>query len=82
MALKIEINGPETRLYWGAGGAWNAIGGAFPTDHFSDEYSEYGEFTGTFVGITCADRLFHEKAADFDFFALQNSDRETEPAGC
>ena len=69
VALKIEINGPETRLYWGAGGAWNAIGGAFPTDHFSDEYSEYGEFTGAFVGLACVDGLTHSATAVFSRFA-------------
>ena len=35
---------------------------------FSDEYCKYGEFTGTFVGITCADRVKHQHYADFDFF--------------
>lgn len=33
-----------------------------------DEYCKYGEFTGTMVGVTCADRMKHEKYADFDFF--------------
>ena len=42
--------------------------GAFDTTRFSDEYCEYGEFTGTFVGLTCADRMYHRKCADFDFF--------------
>ncbi len=28
----------------------------------------FGEFTGTFVGITCGDRMLHKKTADFDFF--------------
>ena len=27
-----------------------------------------GEFTGTMVGITCADRVKHKHYADFDFF--------------
>ena len=34
---------------------------------FSDEYCKYGEFTGTMVGITCADRVKHKHYADFDF---------------
>ena len=33
-----------------------------------DEYCKYGEFTGTMVGITCADRVKHKHYADFDFF--------------
>lgn len=31
------------------------IGPDFDTTKFSDEYCKYGEFTGTFVGLTCAD---------------------------
>ena len=38
------------------------------TTKFSDEYCKYGEFTGTMVGITCADRVKHQHYADFDFF--------------
>ena len=49
-----------------------AFGGYPATDardtKFSDEYSEFGEFTGTFVGITCGDRMLHQHTADFDFF--------------
>ena len=44
------------------------IGPDFDTSKFSDEYCKFGEFTGLFVGITCADRLLHERCADFDFF--------------
>ena len=35
---------------------------------FSDEYCKYGEFTGTMVRITCADRVKYQHYADFDFF--------------
>ena len=81
--LRARIRGRQTQFFWsGDGEQYQAIGPVLDTSLLSDEYSEYGEFTGTFVGITCADRLLHEKTADFDFFALQNSDRETEPAGC
>ena len=31
------------------------------TTRFSDEYCKYGEFTGTMVGITCADRILQRK---------------------
>ena len=44
------------------------MGRIFDTTRFSDEYCKYGEFTGTMVGITCADRVLHKKCADFDFF--------------
>ena len=40
----------------------------FDTTKFSDEYCMYGEFTGTMIGITCADRIRHRMYADFDFF--------------
>ena len=44
------------------------IGRVFDTAKFSDEYCRYGEFTGTMVGLTCADRIRHMHCADFDFF--------------
>ena len=47
---------------------YQKIGRIFDTTRFSDEYCKYGEFTGTMVGITCADRVLHKKCADFDFF--------------
>ena len=45
-----------------------SIGPVFDATKFSDEYCRYGEFTGTMVGITCADRVKHKHYADFDFF--------------
>ncbi len=55
------------------------IGQSFDTTKFSDEYCEYGEFTGTMVGITCADRVKHRQYADFDFFEyLADESREIE----
>ena len=39
-------------------------GRMFDTTRFSDEYCKYGEFTGTMVGITCADRVKHKHYAD------------------
>ncbi|WP_258382322.1 hypothetical protein [Paenibacillus sp. S02] len=33
------------------------MGNGFDTTIFSDEYSKYGDFTGSFVGLTCADRV-------------------------
>ena len=35
---------------------YEKIGIPFDTTKFSDEYCKYGEFTGTMVGITCADQ--------------------------
>lgn len=47
---------------------YEKIGRIFDTTKFSDEYCKYGEFTGTMVGMTCADRVKHQHYADFDFF--------------
>lgn len=53
------------------------IGPDFETSKYSDEYCKFGEFTGAFVGITCADHLLHKHCADFDFFDYDaDEDRE------
>lgn len=46
---------------------YRQIGMVFDTTKLSDEYSAYGEFTGTMFGITCADTVLHRQYADFDF---------------
>lgn len=70
--MKLCIEGRRSRFLWSMDGAsWEEIGPVFDTSEFSDEYSQYGEFTGCFVGLTCADRLLHQKCADFDFFAYR-----------
>lgn len=57
-------------------GAYQCIGRPFPMAQLSDEYCEFGAFTGTMVGLTCADRLQHSHCADFDFFEyLADDDR-------
>lgn len=50
------------------GEEYQKIGRIFDTTKFSDEYCKYGEFTGTMVGITCADRVKYQHYADFGFF--------------
>ena len=67
--LRLHINGRKSFFEWSYDGKdYLAIGKVFDTTKFSDEYCKYGEFTGTFVGITCADRVKHQHYADFDFF--------------
>ncbi len=67
--LRLHIEGRKTWFSWSYDGTtYQPIGGVFDTSKFSDEYCKYGEFTGTLVGITCADRVKHQKCADFDFF--------------
>ena len=67
--LRLNIQGRQSWFEWSYDGtSYTKIGGPFDTTRFSDEYCKYGEFTGTFVGITCADRVLHRHYADFDFF--------------
>ena len=69
MWFRLRIDGRKSRFSWSQDGErWQLIGPVFDTSEFSDEFSEYGEFTGTFVGLTCADRVLHRKCADFDYF--------------
>ncbi|MDD2960300.1 MAG: glycoside hydrolase family 43 protein [Lachnospiraceae bacterium] len=71
--LQLRINGRETSFHWSYDGKkYQPIGKVFDTSIFSDEYCKYGEFTGTMVGITCADRVKHEHCADFDFLEYKN----------
>ena len=78
--MRLEIRGRESRFFWSADGeTYTAIGPVFDTSKFSDEYCRYGEFTGAFVGLTCSDRMFRRKTADFDFFEyIANEDAPVE----
>lgn len=67
--FRLYVDGRSTWFEWSADGIqYNRIGQVFETSKFSDEYCKYGEFTGTMVGITAADKVLHSKTADFDFF--------------
>ena len=67
--LRLTIEGRQSYFSWCYDGVnYQKIGRVFDTTRFSDEYCKYGEFTGTMVGITCADRVKHSHYADFDFF--------------
>ena len=67
--FRLKINGRSSYFEWSYNGEnYERIGKVFDTTKFSDEYCKNGEFTGTFVGITCADRVLHKHYADFDFF--------------
>ncbi|MBQ8161801.1 MAG: hypothetical protein IJ083_13800 [Clostridia bacterium] len=69
--LRLTIDGRQCSLSWSCdGGEYQGIGPVFDTSEFSDEYCKFGEFTGTMVGITCADRMFHRHYADFDFLEV------------
>ena len=67
--LRLWIQGRKSWFEWSYDGDhYTKIGRMFDTSKFSDEYCQYGEFTGTMAGLTCADRIMHRHCADFDFF--------------
>ena len=69
MYLRLKVEGRHSYFEWSYDGEnYKKIGKIFDTTKFSDEYCKYGEFTGNFVGLTCADRVLHKHYADFDFF--------------
>lgn len=71
--LRLRIDNRKTFFEWSYDGEqYFRIGKEFDTTKFSDEYCKYGEFTGTFVGMTCADRMLHQHFADFDFFEYED----------
>ena len=73
--FRVNIDGRKTYFSWSDNGQdFHQIGPVFDTTKFSDEFCKYGEFTGTMVGLTCADRLFHKHYADFDFFEYLSDD--------
>ncbi len=73
--LRLKVEGRKSYFEWSYDGQlYNKIGKVFDTTKFSDEYCKYGEFTGTFVGLTCADRVKHKHYADFDFFEYKSDE--------
>lgn len=72
--FRLVITGRHSQFYWSYDGeTYTKIGIPFDTTKFSDEYCKYGEFTGTMVGITCADRVKHQHYANFDFFEYKTN---------
>lgn len=72
LLLRLVVEGRRTRFWWRRDeGDWQAIGPVFDTSEFSDEFSRYGEFTGTMAGVFCEDRVTHSLCADFDFLEYQ-----------
>lgn len=69
--LRLAVDGRKSQFYYSFDGElYNSIGPVFDTSLFSDEYSNYGEFTGTFAGMFCADRMLRKQTADFNFFEM------------
>ena len=66
--MRLNIDGRKSWFQWSYDGEnYRDIGPVYDTSKLSDEYSSYGEFTGTMFGICCMDRMFRRKCADFDF---------------
>ena len=73
--MRVVISGRTFNMQWSEDGEnWSTIGRDFETWHLSDEYSAWGEFTGSMLGIACTDAMLHSKCADFDFFDYKVED--------
>ena len=69
--LRLQVRDRACWCEWSRDGErYESIGPVFETSRFSDEYCQYGEFTGTMVGLTCADRMLRRQYADFAFFEI------------
>lgn len=70
--LQIAIDGRSIICSWSeSDGNFQPLGKQYDTTKFSDEYSEYGEFTGAFFGLACVDSMLHQKEASFDFLRYE-----------
>ena len=67
--LRLMLDGRKLWFLWSYDNEeYREIGPIFDMTKYSDEYCKFGEFTGTMVGLTCADHMKHQHCADFDFF--------------
>ncbi len=55
-------------------GGQTLLAGTYDLSELSDEFSTYGEFTGTFVGMACEDFRSHDVAADFKWFSYLHTE--------
>ena len=70
--LKMSIEGREIRCFWSYSDEhYQPLGEPYDTTTFSDEYSQYGEFTGAFFGLACVDSMLHKQEACFDFLRYE-----------
>lgn len=66
--LRLEIDGRQMGFSWSTDDVhYHPVGQRYDAALFSDEYSQYGEFTGSFVGIACVDAVYHRQPASFEF---------------
>lgn len=72
--LRCTINGKQFFFSYKSAtcAQWTQIPTLFDTTMLSDEYSNFGEFTGTFCGMYVMDSAQKEKQATFHYFAYQD----------
>ncbi len=67
--LRAEIRKHILQFYYSKNGeVYHKLGPVFDITTLSDEASDFGKFTGTFVGMFAQDSHTREKFADFDYF--------------
>ena len=72
--MRLIVDGRNFHFEWSYDAiSWQQMGPVLDTSIYSDEYCRYGEFTGTMVGVTCIDRMFHSKYAEFDFIEFKQT---------
>ena len=70
--LRVRIDRDKLAFFYSLDGAdFVKFGGDFDMTALSDEASDYGEFTGTFVGIFAQDSHLRETWAEFDWFEYE-----------
>lgn len=75
--LRAEIKGADLIFSCSKDGQeWRQVGDILDASKCSDEYSQFGQFTGAFVGICCQDSHRRRKYADFDYFEYRELDAE------
>jgi len=67
--LRAAVSLRKLQFYFSPDGeTWRAIGPMLDASKLSDKYSQFGEFTGSFVDICAQDLYRRELTADFDYF--------------
>ncbi len=81
--LRLAVAGRSSRFAYSCGLSGSLVGGpdglewlpagpAWDTSELSDEYCKFGEFTGTFVGLSCVDTRSRSAIADYDWFEYRS----------
>ena len=72
--LRAEVNTDKLQFLYSLDGiTFDKLGNVFDMTALSDEASEFGEFTGTFVGMFAQDSHTRENWAEFDYFEYEEN---------